>query len=125
MSTVTQLRPSHDKAQRALRRVAAAAISIPVLILGQFAMLAIIPVAVVVTITWRHKHMRPLRAWATGLATLYAIPLTLWAIGPDRAPSLSKDMAPPFAGLIVAGAIAFVGRQLSLRGRTTPMQTRT
>ena len=40
---------------------AAAAISIPVLIIGQFAMLAIIPVAVVVTITWRHKHMRRLR----------------------------------------------------------------
>jgi len=125
MSAVTQPGPSNDKARRASRRVAAAAISIPVLIIGQFAMLAIVPVAVVVTTTWRHKHLRPLRAWAAGLATLYAIPLALWAIGPDRAPSLSKDMAPPFAALIVAGAIAFAVRQMSLRGRTTPEQTRT
>ncbi|MFD0366244.1 hypothetical protein ACFQZZ_32815 [Nocardia sp. GCM10030253] len=37
----------------------------------------------------------------------YAIPLMLWAIGPDRAPSLSKDMHPVLAALIVAVAVGY------------------
>jgi hypothetical protein len=63
---------------------------------------------------WRNPRLRRLRAWAAGLAALYAISLALWAIGPDRAPSLSKDMAPPLAVLIILGATALLERALSL-----------
>jgi hypothetical protein len=102
--------PIEDAARRASTKVVIAAASIPVMVIGQFAMLAIVPVVVVVRTTWRHPHLRPLRPWAVGLATLYAVPLVLWAVGPDRERSLSKDMDAPFAALIVAGAIGFLIR---------------
>lgn len=112
---LTGVTTTDDKTTHVTRRVAIAAASVPVLVIGQFAMVAIIPVGMVVRNTWRHPHLRKLRPWAAGLATAYAIPLAMWAIGPDRAPSLSKDMATPFAGLIVFAAIAFLARQWSLR----------
>ncbi|WP_051551360.1 hypothetical protein [Nocardioides sp. URHA0020] len=116
MSTVTSPTAhtlNDDQAHRASRRLVIAAVSIPVMVIGQFAMLAVIPVTIVVRTTWRHPHLRPLRAWAVGLAAVYATPLALWAIGPDRAPSLSQDMAAPLATLIVAGSSAFVARHLA------------
>jgi hypothetical protein len=80
--------------------------AVPVLIVGQFAMLAVIPVALVVIGTLRDTRLRALRWWAAALAAAYATPLVLWGIGPDRAPSLSKDMDPIFAALIVAASVA-------------------
>lgn len=93
--------------------------AVPVLIVGQFAMLAVVPVAVVLIGTFRSARLRALRGWAVALAGAYAVPLTMWAIGPDRAPSLSKDMHPVVAALVVATsvvvAVAFhvVGRRAS------------
>lgn len=84
--------------------------SIAVLILGQFAMAAIIPIALALRTTWRWPHLRALRPWVAGLAAAYAIPLAAWAIGPHRAPSLSKDMNPGLAGLVIAVAIAVLAR---------------
>jgi hypothetical protein len=119
MTVLAQPKPESTTKRHPLRSVAIAAGSVPVLIAGEFAMLAIVPVAVVVWTTWRNGQLRPLRPWAAGLAALYAVPLVLWAIGPDRAPSLSKDMAPSIAVLIILGAVAFVARTLSLRGTRT------
>ena len=78
-------------------------------------MLAIVPVAVVLIGTFRTPRLRPLRWWAAALAALYALALGLWAIGPDRAPSLSKDIHPALAGLVVATAVAVVVRYFTLR----------
>ncbi|WP_026422655.1 hypothetical protein [Actinokineospora inagensis] len=86
--------------------VAVSAWAVPVLVLGQFAMVAIVPVAVVLTTVLRTPRLRPLRPWAAALAASYAIPLALWAIGPDRAPSLSRDMSPVLAGVVVATGFA-------------------
>lgn len=69
-------------------------------------MLAIVPVTLALIVSLRHGHLRGLRRWAVALATAYATPLILWAIGPERAPSLSKDMHPVFAALIVVAALA-------------------
>jgi hypothetical protein len=80
--------------------------AVPVLVVGQFAMLAIIPVALVLIGTLRDTRLHALRWWSAALAATYATPLVLWAIGPDRAPSLSKDMDPIFAALIVAASVA-------------------
>lgn len=90
------------------RSVMIAAWAVPLLVIGQFAMLAIVPVAVVVIGTLRDVRLRALRWWAAALGAAYLLPLALWAIGPDRAPSLSKDMHPLLAALLVAVAAAFV-----------------
>ncbi|MEV0087158.1 hypothetical protein [Saccharopolyspora sp. NPDC050642] len=96
----------HRNRFRAARLVTISAWATPVLIIGQFAMVAVVPVALALIGTLSDARLRALRWWAAALAAVYAIPLALWAIGPDRAPSLSKDMNPAFATLIVATAIA-------------------
>jgi hypothetical protein len=96
------------KARRAARTVIISAWAVPVLVVGQFAMLAIVPVGLALAATLRDDRLRGLRRWTAVLATAYAIPLVAWAVGPDRAPSLSKDMHPAFAALIVVAALALV-----------------
>jgi hypothetical protein len=98
--------PARSDARRAPRSVVISAWAVPIMIIGQFAMLAIVPVALVVIGTLRDARLRALRWWAAALAVAYAVPLARWVIGPDRAPSLSKDMDPIFAGVIVAVSVA-------------------
>lgn len=96
--TTTAVRPS-----RARRAALISAWSIPVLIVAQFAMLAIVPVAIVLIAGAR---LRAVRLWAVLLGALYATPLVVWALRADPAPSLSKDIHPVLAGLVIAGAVA-------------------
>lgn len=104
--------------RRSARSVVISAAAVPVLIVGQFAMVAVVPVAIVLIGTLRNARLRALRWWAAGLAAAYATPLVLWAIGPDRAPSLSKDMHPVFAALIVAASVAVLAAFAVIRRRT-------
>ena len=94
----TAVRPT-----RARRAVLISAAAVPVLILGQFAMLAIVPVAIAVIAGARMKGVR-LFTWMLG--ALYATPLIIWALRENPARSLSRDIDPIFAGLIIAGALA-------------------
>jgi hypothetical protein len=106
-------------ARRTPRSILVAAWAVPVMIVGGFAMLAIVPVTVVVVGVLRDARLRALRWWAAALALAYATPLALWAIGPDRAPSLTRDMHPALAVLIVAvsvGLLAALHRR-AWRGR--------
>ncbi|MFF3441817.1 hypothetical protein [Streptosporangium sp. NPDC002721] len=96
------------RSRRAARTVIISAWAVPVLVVGQFAMLAIVPVTLALVATLRHARLRALRRWTAALATAYGLALILWAIGPDRAPSLSKDMHPISAALIIATALATV-----------------
>ena len=96
--TTTAVRPA-----RARRAVLISAAAVPVLILGQFAMLAIVPVAIAVIAGARMKGVR-LFTWMLG--ALYATPLIIWALRENPARSLSRDIDPIFAALIIAGAIA-------------------
>jgi hypothetical protein len=82
--------------------------AVPVMVLGQFAMLASVPVALITFGAFRDKGARPLRWWAALMAGLYLVPLALWRLNPDGAPSLSRDMHPVFAGLIVASAVVLL-----------------
>jgi hypothetical protein len=100
--------PARPQPHSAYRSVIISAWAVPVLVLGQFAMMAIFPVAVMVRGTLRDPDLRPLRGWAVAVAAAYATPLVRWAVGPDRARSLSKDMDPVFAKAIVATAAAFI-----------------
>jgi hypothetical protein len=83
--------------------------SIPVLVIGQFAMLAIIPVLIVLIGSVRDARLRAVRPWSIALGAAYATPLAIWAIRPDGAQSLSKDIHPAFVVLIsLASAAALI-----------------
>lgn len=112
--------PVRQKVRPGPRAVAVSAGAVAVMIAGQFAMLAIVPVALVLVGTFRNAQLRTLRWWSTVLAALYATSLALWAIGPDRAQSLSKDLNPVLAGLIIAAALAVLVRYLVIRRSATP-----
>ncbi|ONI81586.1 hypothetical protein ALI144C_20000 [Actinosynnema sp. ALI-1.44] len=91
--------------QRPTLLVLISAWAVAVMVAGQFAMIAIVPVALVLYGSLRGPSVPLLRWSGVALAAVYATPLAMWAIGPDRAPSLSKDMHPALAGLVVATAV--------------------
>ncbi|MGC4838055.1 hypothetical protein ACLQ3D_26485 [Micromonospora vinacea] len=122
-TTVSPTSPS----RRVDRTVIISIWAVPVLVVGQFAMLAIVPVVLALTVSLRHAHLRGLRRWTIALGTAYAVPLILWTIGPDRAPSLSRDMHPVFAALIVvaslvAAAAFHLGRRRPSRPDGSPSE---
>ena len=88
--------------------VAIAAWSVPVLVLAQFSMVDVVPVALLVVATIADRRVRRLRAWVTLLAVSYATPLAIWILREDAAPSLSKDMSPVFVGLIALASAALL-----------------
>ncbi|MFQ1002364.1 hypothetical protein [Modestobacter sp. SSW1-42] len=90
--------------RRAPRYVVFSAWAVPVMVLGQFAFLAMIPVALVLYGALRDTRVQTLR-WPAGLLTaVYATPLATWLLRPDGAQSLSKDIHPVSVGLIVAAS---------------------
>ena len=94
-----------------------AAWAVPVMVLGQFAMLAIVPVLVLLIASLASARVRALR-WYTGvLAAVYATPLIIWAVRPDGAQSLSKDIHPVFVALIVAAAALLLVKIYTRRRR--------
>ncbi|MFI7000118.1 hypothetical protein [Nocardia sp. NPDC050175] len=110
MSAGTLLRHRADHARYPdARSVIIAAWAVPVLIVGQFAMVAVVPVTVVLVGTLCKARLRSLRPWAVTLAAAYAVPLGIWILRPDGAQSLSKDMHPVLAGVIVAASLAVAG----------------
>ncbi|GGS65892.1 hypothetical protein GCM10010176_005490 [Nonomuraea spiralis] len=88
--------------------VTVASFAIPVMILGGFALLAVVPVTVVLAGALARVRDRAVRWAAVAVALAYAVPLVGWLVRPDGAPSLSKDMHPAFAALIVAASAALV-----------------
>lgn len=104
----------------ALRRSGAVALSawaVPVLVLGEFAMLAVVPAVVLTVVVLRDARLRSLRGWAVVAAAVYASGLVAWALGPDRAPSLSKDLHPLHAALVLAAFAAVAVRYHLARRR--------
>jgi hypothetical protein len=94
-----------------------AAWAVPTLVLGEFAMLAVVPVAVLVIGTLVDARVAPLRWWAGLLALVYATPLVIWLLREDGAQSLSKDMNPALGALIVAASVAFLIKIYTRRKR--------
>lgn len=94
-----------------------AAWSVPVLVLTQFSMVAILPVALLLIGTFVSPRARALRWWAGALAVAYATPLTIWILREDGAQSLSKDMHPALGALIVAASVAVLVRIYARRVR--------
>lgn len=90
---------------------------VPTMVLGQFAMLAVIPVAMLVIGTLADSRVKPLRWWAGLVAAVYATPLVIWGLRDDPAQSLSKDISPILVGLIVAAAVALLIKIYTRRRR--------
>ncbi|MFE2638449.1 hypothetical protein [Streptomyces scopuliridis] len=88
--------------------VTVSAWAVPVMVVGQFALIAGVPVVIALAGALRRVPDRAVRRAATLVAVTFAIPLVVWLTRPDGAPSLSKDMHPAFAGLIVAASVALI-----------------
>lgn len=101
----------------AARSVIISAWAVPVLIIGQFAMVAVVPVVIALIGTLRDARLRPLRCFAVALAAAYAVPLAIWRLRAEPAQSLSKDINPFLAALVVVAAIALAVAHHLLRSR--------
>lgn len=106
MSASTTTAPG--TARRAPRAVAVSAWAVPVLVLGQFALVAAVPVLIALAGALTRAGDRAVRRAATALAVAFTVPLTVWLVRPDGAPSLSKDIHPVFVGLILAASAALL-----------------
>jgi hypothetical protein len=93
--------------------VLVAAWAVPVLVAGQFALLAGVPIAVVLI---GSRHRRAHRRWAVALTAGYAAALGLWLAGPGSAPSLSKYLSPAATALFAVAGVA-VAVAVSRRAR--------
>ncbi|VVJ22371.1 Uncharacterised protein [Amycolatopsis camponoti] len=107
---------------RPSKAVLVAAWAFPIFVLGQFALIAGIPVAIVVARTLRSRAAR----WWSGLmAAAYVVPLAVWLLGPSTAPSLSKSLSPWATGVITAaGVVAAGGLHLVRRRAAAPVGDR-
>jgi hypothetical protein len=107
---------------RPSKAVLVAAWAFPLMVAGQFALLAGIPVAIVLARTLRSPAAR----WWSGLmAAAYVIPLAVWLLGPSTAPSLSKSLSPVATGVVAAtGAVAAAGLHLVRRRAAAPVGSR-
>lgn len=99
---------------RAPRSVVVSAWAVPIMVLGQFALFAVVPLALVVRGALRDGGPSGLRLPALLLAASWATPLAVWLLRPGGAESLSKDIHPVFvAGIVAASAVVL----LALRSR--------
>ncbi|MEU7791689.1 hypothetical protein [Amycolatopsis sp. NPDC049159] len=114
--TTTTADPAVTPARRTSIAVLVAAWAVPVMVLGQFAFLAVIPIAVVLVGALRAKNS--LRWWAFGLTAGYAALVAAWLLGPSSAPSLSKFLSPVATGIFAAAGAAVAIAALVSRRRT-------
>lgn len=99
---VTNTAPA--KSRRIPLRVNISVWAAPLMVVGDFALLAVLPITLVLYGALRDSRVRFLR-WPAGLlAAVYAIPLSLWLLNPNRPESLSKDIDPVFVVLIIAAS---------------------
>ncbi|MFD9882788.1 hypothetical protein ACFWZT_15200 [Streptomyces alboflavus] len=100
------------------RAVTISAWAVPIMVLGQFALISGVPVVIALVGAFTRVRDRAVRAAAALLALSFAIPLTIWLVRPDGAQSLSKDIHPGFVGLIVmAGAALLLALRRARSGR--------
>ncbi|UOZ03790.1 hypothetical protein [Amycolatopsis sp. WQ 127309] len=86
--------------------VLVAAWAVPVFVAGQFALLAGIPIIVVLIGTLREPRLRAVRWPTAALTAVYAGSLAFWLLGPSDAPSLSKFLSPVATGVFTAVGVA-------------------
>ncbi len=97
------------------RSVTVSAWAAPLMVVGDFALLAVVPVALVLSGALRDTRLRSLRWPAALLAAVYTTPLAIWLLRPDGAQSLSKDIHPGFVVLILAASVLVLLRLRTIR----------
>ncbi|MGV9451564.1 hypothetical protein [Streptomyces sp. NPDC003635] len=107
MTAATSMSPTRPP-RRIPVAVSVSAWAVPVMVVGQFALIAVVPVVSALVGALLRVPDRAVRLAAALVATAYAIPLVIWLTRPDGAPSLSKDMHPGFVGLIAAASAVLV-----------------
>ncbi|HET6858130.1 MAG TPA: hypothetical protein VFH94_13705 [Streptomyces sp.] len=107
MTTTVESHPART-GRRIPLSVTVAAWAVPVMVIGQFALIAGIPVVTALVGAVRRVPDRAVRRAAALVAATFATPLVIWLARPDGAQSLSKDMHPVFAGLIVAASAGLI-----------------
>lgn len=120
MATATPHRRARGNrtATRTSLSVLIAAWVVPLLVLGGFALISGIPIAVVLIGTLLDPRLRVLRWWSGALVAAYAVPLALWQWGPSDAPSLTQYMSPAVTALLVATGVAVAIAHHVLRRRS-------
>ncbi|GHC83748.1 hypothetical protein [Streptomyces flavofungini] len=104
-STATPATTDHRRIPRA---VTISAWAVPLMVLGQFALISGVPVVIALIGAFTRVRDRAVRGAATLLAVSFTVPLAIWLVRPDGAQSLSKDIHPAFVGLIVAAGAALI-----------------
>ncbi|MEA5360603.1 hypothetical protein VA596_13730 [Amycolatopsis sp., V23-08] len=96
--------------------VLVAAWAVPVFVAGQFALLAGVPVIVMLVGTLREPRLRAVRWWTAAITAVYAGSVAFWLLGPSDAPSLSKFLSPVATGVFTAvGVAAAVAHHIARR----------
>ena len=95
--------------------VLVAAWTVPVLVLGGFALISGAAIATVVVGS-------RLRWWSAALAAVYVVPLVMWLAGPSDAPSLTQYLSPVATALFAATGVAVAIAHQVVRAR--PAATR-
>lgn len=110
-SLVTPAASTTVKPRRAPLAVLISAWAVPIMVVGGFAFLAYIPLAVVVIGTLFDPRIRRTVGWWTApLALAWFVPFGIWQASPTPAESMSKDIDPFFVGLVVVTAVALLAR---------------
>ena len=105
----TTVAPGTTRAARSVPlSVTISAWAVPVMVIGQFALVSGVPVLIALVGALRRVPDLAARTAASLVALAFATPLTIWLTRPDGAQSLSKDMHPAFAALIVTASAAFL-----------------
>ncbi|MFF7245848.1 hypothetical protein ACFZBU_18300 [Embleya sp. NPDC008237] len=108
--------------RRMPRAVTISAWAVPVMVLAQFALIAVVPVVIALVGALTRVRDRAVRLASVLVAVAFAIPLTVWLVRPDGAQSLSKDIHPGFVALIVAASVALVLTIHRARRRPLPAE---
>jgi len=87
-----------------------AAWAVPLLVFVQFALVAVLPLAVLIIGVLADSRARHLRVRTAPLTVAFLTPLLIWMLRTESAPSLSKDMHPVFVVLIVVAGLALLVR---------------
>ncbi|MEV0262568.1 hypothetical protein AB0I49_14625 [Streptomyces sp. NPDC050617] len=114
MSSATSLAPTTGtdphtpRTPRVPRALTISAWAVPIMVVGQFALLASVPVVIALVAAFARVRDRAVRGAAGLVAAAFAIPLMVWLVRPDGAQSLSKDIHPGFVALIVGASSALI-----------------
>jgi hypothetical protein len=94
--------------RRPSRTTVIAAVAAPLLVAGQFAMVAVLPVTVALVSAFAMRESRATRFWAIVLGAAYAVPFLRYLTDPDRPRSLSASLDLYSTTAILAAGVALL-----------------